>query len=223
MKVYKLAAIMLCGLIFSGCAQSELQSQYDTLQAEYQTLQQKYNQVTDDLKKTQSELNELKQSQNEQQQKADANDKWQTMTLGEAIKTSFCEMTVDNVRFEDFVHLIEPSDYGYRAKDGMTYCVLDVKTKNLYTKNINPEGVFVKMIVDDTYEYNGSCLSAYTLQFSISPLETGDYFIMVEVPKEVKETYKKLTLQIGMPENFGLSQFVPESECKYFYQCDITK
>lgn len=223
MKTYKLVIITLCVLLLSGCAQSELQSQYNALQADYQALQQEYDQVADDLKKTQVELNQLKQSQKEQQSDRNTNSKWQTMKLGEPIKTNFCEMTVDNLRFEDFVHLLKPSDYGYKAKDGMTYCALDVKTKNIHTKNINPEGVFVRMIVDDTYEYTGSCLSAYTLQFSIAPLETGDYIIMAEMPKEIQDTYKKITLQIGMPENFGSSQFVFEKECKYFYQCDIKK
>ena len=229
MKQSLIPLVGLSILLLTGCTQSDLQSQYDTLQAEYQTLQEKYDKALDDVSNLKSELNDLKQAQKEQtlnngSKNTDdnkTNSKWIPITLQDTISTGFCEITFGDVRFEDFVTLTKPSNYGYRAKEGMTYCALDIKTKNIYTKPVKPEGVFVKFIVNDTYEYNGSCVNAYIQSNQLEPLATGDYIIIAQMPKEIQNTYQKITLQIGMPENFGISQFVFEDECQYFYQCDI--
>ncbi len=91
----------------------------------------------------------------------------------------------------------------------------------------NPYDIFdfagkVQIIFDNKYNYNGSLMLMNGSE--LSPLETRNLYIYTEVPPEILNTYKTVSVRFGFNDNFASSIIYPDwTGYKYRYQLVASK
>lgn len=131
------------------------------------------------------------------------------ITKGSMQTTSTCEFELTGYTIAD---RIEPENctesyyHYFKASAGNVYVDVKFKIKNLQNNAIQQDSVLkrVKLIYDDTYEYDCSFVTVdkngdfqnFTNLYDINPLTTLEYHMLSEVPSEVKNSGKRLVCQI---------------------------
>lgn len=132
-----------------------------------------------------------------------------SFSKNDKITTDSCEFTLTGYTIAS---KIEPSNFDgyyyhyYEASSGNVYIDVKFSIKNKATTDVKQADILksVKIIYDNDYEYRCSFVTVgkdgdfegYTTLYSISPLETMEYHMLVEVPNEVKSSSASLVCRV---------------------------
>ncbi len=132
-----------------------------------------------------------------------------SFTKNSKITTDSCEFTLKGY---SIASKIEPSNFSgyyyhyYEASSGNVYVDIKFSIKNLAKSDVEQAEILksVKLIYDEDYEYNcffvtvdkDGDFEGFTSLYSISPLETLEYHMLVEVPSEIKSSSKSLVCRV---------------------------
>lgn len=120
------------------------------------------------------------------------------VVLGKTISTDNFELTVNDVYFD--VALYPPHASGYyhyfEAADGKTYLIISCSVKNLKGTDLKYDSIAgVSCVYNEKYRYDsfvvieedgGADLNNFTNMYSISPLDSGNLYYLIEMPQEVE-------------------------------------
>lgn len=134
-----------------------------------------------------------------------------SITKNSKVTSNSCEFTFTGYKVAS---KIEPTNckssyyHYYEAASGNVYVDVKISAKNLTNTAVRQDSLFTKaqVIYDDQYEYDcffvvvdkDGDLDGFTSLYSINPLETLEYHILAEVPKEVKDSNKSLKFDISV-------------------------
>lgn len=104
----------------------------------------------------------------------------------------------------------------YEGTEGMRYFYLQGNLKNVGTREVEINGIKVKCIFDDKYEYTGTMYTddgnGLDVYETVAPFESKIFYMACQVPDELLETYETVTFQ------WGYEDLLDENEMKYHYQ-----
>lgn len=131
----------------------------------------------------------------------------------EAIKAENCEFTLKGYVISSKIEPDNPPDYYtyFEADSGNTFVDVKFDIKNTARSAVEQDEIIdiARVIYDDNYEYNCACVTVdsdgdfeeYTSLYSIEPLETKEYHMMVKVPAEVETSNGSLVVQVEVDGN----------------------
>lgn len=128
------------------------------------------------------------------------------VVLGKAISTDNFELTVNDVYFDAALYPPHASGYyhHFEAADGKTYLIISCSVKNLKGTDLKYDSIAgVSCVYNEKYRYDsilvieeegGVDLDEYlhiysyssSNKYSISPLDSGNLYYLIEMPQEVE-------------------------------------
>lgn len=120
------------------------------------------------------------------------------VVLGKTISTDNFELTVNDVYFDAALYPPHASGYYhyFEAADGKTYLIISCSVKNLKGTDLKYDSIAgVSCVYNEKYRYDsflvieedgGADLTSYTNMYSISPLDSGNLYYLIEMPQEVE-------------------------------------
>ena len=120
------------------------------------------------------------------------------VVLGKTISTDNFELTVNDVYFDAALYPPHASGYYhyFEAADGKTYLIISCSVKNLKGTDLKYDSIAgVSCVYNEKYRYDslvvieedgGADLNNFTNMYSISPLDSGNLYYLIEMPQEVE-------------------------------------
>lgn len=120
------------------------------------------------------------------------------VVLGKTISTDNFELTVNDVYFDAALYPPHASGYYhyFEAADGKTYLIISCSVKNLKGTDLKYDSIAgVSCVYNEKYRYDsflvieedgGADLNNFTSMYSISPLDSGNLYYLIEMPQEVE-------------------------------------
>ena len=154
----------------------------------------------------------------------------QKLVLGESVRIDDAEIkfiekktTTGSLRYsQGVVHLsVEPRNNGILLYIRGSY-------KNLNTEPFdleNAEGMFV---FNDSYQYKATVVGVratgnWANKTIVSPMDTQDFYMYAEIPKNMMDSYTSCTAFIGFGDDVTADDPLPDfSDCTYVFEIDLS-
>lgn len=120
------------------------------------------------------------------------------LSIGDTVSDNSLELTIENLYYSTTIYPPKMNGYYhyYEAESGKTYLILKATVKNLKGSDLKYDAIAgVSCVYNDKYNYSAFCifeedggsdLNGYPGQYSISPLDSGVCYYLLEVPAEVQ-------------------------------------
>lgn len=151
------------------------------------------------------------------------------VSIGEMISLEFVEMTMEYLNVSDKI-LPEDTDSSYSyipdVENEQYFCIAGT-LKNLSGASYDVESIYVEMVFDEKYTYNGQLSAcAWTNDFYgsyVKPLGTVKYYLHASIPDELIDSWKTCSVTFGFKENFDSGYYVEKAECDYLYTINLER
>lgn len=166
-------------------------------------------------------------NQNNQVDKSEKGDaEFTTVSWGDTVTTDFISMSLDSVKTAA-PNLESPKgNWYFEGEDGKTFFYISGSVKNLGSDRYELTGMHVVFTFDDKYNYIGEIkpLKELYIEDYIDPLETAEYYMYVDVPSEVIDSYSKCTVKFAFNKNLEYDYLEHDfNDYEYCYQVNLDK
>ena len=163
-------------------------------------------------------------NQNNQIDKSEKGDtEFTTVNWGDTVTTDFISMSLGSVKTAA-PNLENPKGNRYiEGEDGKTFFYISGTAKNLSSDRYRLTDMYVVFTFDDKYNYIGS-VEVLNRDSYVDPLETAEYYMYVDVPSEVIDSYSKCTVKFAFNKNLEYDVLADDfNDYEYCYQVNLDK
>ena len=131
------------------------------------------------------------------------------LSVGDTVTVEDFELTINDISFTDTLYPPRPNGYYhyFEAPNGKTLLVVSCSAKNLKGSDLKYTSIAgVNCVYDGKYNYSsyivmeedgGEDLSQYVSAYGIAPLDSNNFYYVIEVPQEVQTVTSEITFLIG--------------------------